>query len=66
METFIVALTGASGSIYGIRLVEELLKSGNRIHLILSKQAVSVFVLPDQLTPVSVLIIETACFERIR
>lgn len=42
MESLVIAITGASGSIYGIRLVEELLKSGNSVHLILSKQAVSI------------------------
>ncbi|MEE8328778.1 MAG: flavin prenyltransferase UbiX [Thermodesulfovibrionia bacterium] len=40
MKSLILAITGASGSIYGIRLVEKLLKSGNKVHLIISKQAV--------------------------
>ena len=35
----VLAISGASGSIYGIRLFEELLKSGNEIHLIVSKDA---------------------------
>ncbi|MEM1514221.1 MAG: UbiX family flavin prenyltransferase [Candidatus Thermoplasmatota archaeon] len=33
---FIVAITGASGVIYGIRLMEELKKKGNFIYLIIS------------------------------
>ncbi len=33
---FIVAITGASGSIYGLRLVTELLRSGQRVSLILT------------------------------
>jgi 4-hydroxy-3-polyprenylbenzoate decarboxylase len=42
MKSFIVAMTGASGSIYGIRLVEELLKTGCSIHLCLSEDAFAV------------------------
>ena len=37
-----MAITGASGSIYGLRLVEELLKSGCGIHLCLSEDAFAV------------------------
>ena len=39
MKSYIAAITGASGSIYGIRLVEELLKSGMAVHLCVSKQS---------------------------
>jgi 3-polyprenyl-4-hydroxybenzoate decarboxylase len=39
MKSCIVAITGASGSIYGLRLVEELLNSVENIHLCLSKQS---------------------------
>jgi 4-hydroxy-3-polyprenylbenzoate decarboxylase len=39
MKTFIVAITGASGSVYGLRLVEELLRSGSSIHLCISNKA---------------------------
>ena len=39
MKSYIAAITGASGSIYGIRLVEELLKSGMVVHLCVSKQS---------------------------
>ncbi len=42
MKSFVVAITGASGSIYGVRLVEELLKSGHRIYLVISRQAFSI------------------------
>jgi 4-hydroxy-3-polyprenylbenzoate decarboxylase len=36
---FVVAITGASGVIYGIRLVDELKKKGNFIYLIISDTA---------------------------
>lgn len=42
MKSFVVAITGASGSIYSLRLIEELLKSRNRIYLVISKQAFSI------------------------
>ncbi|MDP3296348.1 MAG: flavin prenyltransferase UbiX [Thermodesulfovibrionia bacterium] len=42
MKSFIVAITGASGSIYGIRLIEVLLKSKHKVHLVISKQAFSI------------------------
>ena len=42
MKSFIVAITGASGSIYGIRLIEGLLKSKHKVHLVISKQAFSI------------------------
>ncbi|MDH7517651.1 MAG: UbiX family flavin prenyltransferase [Candidatus Thermoplasmatota archaeon] len=35
----LVGISGASGSIYGIRLLEELAKSGNEVHLIVSEDA---------------------------
>lgn len=38
----VVALTGASGAIYGVRLVEVLLKAGRTVHLTLSPAAVEV------------------------
>ncbi|RJQ46949.1 MAG: UbiX family flavin prenyltransferase [Nitrospiraceae bacterium] len=40
--TFIVAVSGASGSIYGVRLVEELLKSQYNVHLCISTTAFSI------------------------
>jgi 4-hydroxy-3-polyprenylbenzoate decarboxylase len=39
MKSFIVAMSGASGSVYGIRLIEALLESSNNVHLVISKQA---------------------------
>ena len=39
MKSFIVAITGASGSVYGLRLVKELLKSGHRVYLCVSDTA---------------------------
>ncbi len=42
MQSFIVAITGASGSVYGIRLIEALLEARNRVHLVISKQAYSI------------------------
>ncbi len=36
METIVVGITGASGSIYGLRLVEELLRSGKQVSLLLT------------------------------
>ncbi|PLX92422.1 MAG: aromatic acid decarboxylase [Desulfuromonas sp.] len=36
MKNFVVGITGASGSIYGLQLIEELLKSGHRISVLLS------------------------------
>lgn len=42
MKSFIVAISGASGSIYGIRLVEELLKSVGNIYLCVSGPALSI------------------------
>jgi len=42
VKSFVVAITGASGAIYGIRLVEELLKQGNKVYLVVSTQAFSI------------------------
>ena len=36
-KKYTVAITGASGSIYGIRLVEELLKTGCHVNLVISE-----------------------------
>lgn len=39
MKTIIVGITGASGSIYGLRLIEELAKQNIKIHVIASQTA---------------------------
>jgi 4-hydroxy-3-polyprenylbenzoate decarboxylase len=39
----VVALTGASGAPYGVRLVEVLLQAGRKIHLLISPAAAEVF-----------------------
>lgn len=36
MDTIVVGITGASGSIYGLRLVEELLRAGKQVSLLLT------------------------------
>ncbi len=54
MKTIVLALTGASGLPYGIRLLECLLQSGSRVHLLYSQAAQIVakqeldFVLPNR------------------
>ena len=42
MRSFIVAISGASGSIYGVRLVEELIRSADNVYLCVSSQAFSI------------------------
>jgi 4-hydroxy-3-polyprenylbenzoate decarboxylase len=37
VRTYVVVITGASGSVYGLRLVEQLLSSGNAVTLIATK-----------------------------
>jgi len=43
LEDLVVAMTGASGSIYGVRLIEVLLHAGRNVHLTISPAAVEVF-----------------------
>jgi 4-hydroxy-3-polyprenylbenzoate decarboxylase len=42
MKSFIVAISGASGSIYGVRLVKELVRSADNVYLCVSNQAFSI------------------------
>ena len=37
MKTYVVVITGASGSVYGLKLVEQLLAAGNAVTLIATK-----------------------------
>jgi flavin prenyltransferase len=43
MKIFAVGITGASGGIYGVRLVQELLKAGHKVHLIVTEAGWQVF-----------------------
>ncbi len=43
VNDLVLAMTGASGSIYGVRLLEVLLRAGRTVHLVLSPAAVQVF-----------------------
>ena len=36
MGRYIVGITGASGSIYGVRLIEELIKEDNEVYLVIT------------------------------
>src|SRR5580692_8013368 len=42
-DDLVVALTGASGSVYGVRLIEVMLRAGRTVHLTISPAAVEVF-----------------------
>ncbi len=42
MKQIVVAITGASGSVYGVRLVEELLKAQCRVSLLLTRSGLDV------------------------
>lgn len=42
MKDFVVAITGASGSIYAVRLLEVLLNSGHRVHTVISPSGMTV------------------------
>ncbi|HSH25692.1 MAG TPA: flavin prenyltransferase UbiX [Massilibacterium sp.] len=43
MKKFVVGITGASGAIYGVRLVQELQKQGHFVHLLLTEASFQVF-----------------------
>lgn len=42
MEQIVVAMTGASGAVYGLRLTEELLRSGRRVVLLMTRAGLDV------------------------
>ncbi|MDA0590690.1 MAG: UbiX family flavin prenyltransferase [Planctomycetota bacterium] len=42
MKDLVVAITGASGSIYAVRLLEVLLSSGHRVHTVISPSGLTV------------------------
>ena len=50
MKHVAVAITGASGAVYGLRLVEELLKQGCRVSLLVSGAGRQVLALEQQLS----------------
>lgn len=61
-EELVVAMTGASGAAYGVRLVEVLLKAGRQIHFVVSPSACKVIERelgrtqdPDRLDPAALL-----------
>lgn len=37
LKSYTVGITGASGSIYGVRLIQELLRLGNKVHLVITE-----------------------------
>jgi len=43
MSDFVVAITGASGSVYAIRLLQVLVAAGQQVHVTISPSAVQVF-----------------------
>jgi flavin prenyltransferase len=57
VKTYVVAITGASGSVYGLRLVEQLLSAGNAVTLVVTKAGREVmafetgFAMPDAGAP---------------
>lgn len=42
-KTIVVGITGASGAIYGVRFVQEVLQSGHTVHLIITEAGWQVF-----------------------
>ena len=42
MSRYIVGITGASGSIYGVRLIQELIKKNNEVYLVVTNNGIKV------------------------
>lgn len=61
MKRYIVGITGASGSIYGLRLVEELLKKGAEVHLIVTKAGSKVMPFETDIVPDKLLELNKSC-----
>jgi 4-hydroxy-3-polyprenylbenzoate decarboxylase len=43
MKIFTVGITGASGAVYGVRTVQELLKAGHKVHMMVTEAGWQVF-----------------------
>ncbi|MFC0188538.1 UbiX family flavin prenyltransferase [Fictibacillus aquaticus] len=43
MKIFTVGITGASGAVYGVRLVQELLRAGHKVHMMVTEAGWQVF-----------------------
>lgn len=43
MKTFTIGITGASGAVYGVRLAQEILKGGHKLHLVVTEAGWQVF-----------------------
>jgi len=43
MKTFTIGITGASGAVYGVRLAQEILKNGHKLHLVVTEAGWQVF-----------------------
>ena len=42
MSRYIIGITGASGSIYGVRLIQELIKKNNEVYLVVTNNGIKV------------------------
>jgi len=38
MSAYIIAITGASGAIYGVRLLEHMVRNGFKVYLIITRE----------------------------
>lgn len=51
MRKIIIGITGASGSVYAVRLIEELCHGGNELHIVCSETGLEVFKYETGMTP---------------